>query len=151
MARRYDDEDDWDDLEELEEEEQEPGILTTTRILVGMLVFVVLAIVVTRLVFWENPEYTVDIEVYGLVKKGIERSFNVNKHRDAELKVSLSEEGEGRLTIRLNGLELFSGNTGEYMSIFVPGAYFQDYNTIELIPSHDGYFSLDYAELVFKD
>jgi hypothetical protein len=67
MPRRYDDEDDWDDLEEFEEEEREPGILTTTRILVGLLVVVVVAIVVARLVFWENPEYSeVSPRLFGL-------------------------------------------------------------------------------------
>ena len=58
MARRHDEDDDWDDIEEIREEEQEPGILTTTRILVGLLVVVVLAIVLARLVFWENPEFS---------------------------------------------------------------------------------------------
>ncbi len=55
MAKKYDD-DDWDDLEELEE--GEPGVLSTTRILVGLLVIVILAIVVARLVLWEEPEYS---------------------------------------------------------------------------------------------
>jgi hypothetical protein len=57
MAKRHDD-DDWDDIEELEAEELEPGILTTTRILVGLLVVIVLVIVLARLVFWENPEFS---------------------------------------------------------------------------------------------
>jgi len=55
MARReYDD--DWDDFEEFEEE-AEPGILTTTRILVGLLVVIVVAIMVARLVLLEKPEF----------------------------------------------------------------------------------------------
>lgn len=57
MARNRYDEDDWDDFEEFEEEEQEPGLLTTTRILVGLLVVVVVAIMVARLVLRETPEY----------------------------------------------------------------------------------------------
>lgn len=57
MARRGYDDDDWDDLEELEEEDRKPGILTTTRILVGLLVVVVVAIVAARLVLFEKPEY----------------------------------------------------------------------------------------------
>lgn len=58
MARRYDDDDDWDEIEEIEELEEEPGILTTTRILVGLLLVIVVAIVVGRMVFWEKPEFT---------------------------------------------------------------------------------------------
>jgi hypothetical protein len=67
MARReYDD--DWDDeeFEELEIEE-EPGILTTTRILVGLLVVVLAAIVVARLVLFEKPEFAeVTPRLFGL-------------------------------------------------------------------------------------
>jgi len=67
MARRkYDD--DWDDeeFEELEIEE-EPGILTTTRILVGLLVVVLVAIVVARLVLFEKPEFAeVTPRLFGL-------------------------------------------------------------------------------------
>ena len=56
MARRmYDD--DWDDFEVLEEEERPAGVLTTTRILVGLVVVVVIAIVVARLALAEKPEY----------------------------------------------------------------------------------------------
>ena len=46
-------EEDWDDedVEELEIEE-EPGILTTTRILVGLLVVVIVTIVVARLLLF---------------------------------------------------------------------------------------------------
>ena len=56
MARReYDD--DWDDFEEIEEEKS-PGILTSTRIVVALLVMVVAAIVVARLVFLEKPEFS---------------------------------------------------------------------------------------------
>ena len=57
MARREFDDDDWDDFEEYEEE-KEPGILTTTRILVGLLVVLVVAILVARLVLWEKPEFS---------------------------------------------------------------------------------------------
>lgn len=57
MARRTHD-DDWDDLDILEDEERPPGILNTTRILVGLFVVVVVAIVVSRLILWEKPEYT---------------------------------------------------------------------------------------------
>lgn len=67
MARReYDD--DWDD-EEFEglEIEEEPGILTTTRILVGLLVVVLVAIVVARLVLFEKPEFAeVTPRLFGL-------------------------------------------------------------------------------------
>ena len=56
MARREFDDDDWDDFEEYEEE-KEPGILTTTRILVGLLVVLVVAILAARLVLWEKPEF----------------------------------------------------------------------------------------------
>jgi hypothetical protein len=56
MAKRTDD-DDWDDFEEYEEE-VEPGILTTSRILVGLLVVFVVAIVSARLVLWEKPEFS---------------------------------------------------------------------------------------------
>jgi hypothetical protein len=67
MARRaYDD--DWDDEEfdELEIEE-EPGILTTTRILVGLLVVILIAIVVARLVLFEKPEFAeVTPRLFGL-------------------------------------------------------------------------------------
>jgi len=57
MARsHYDDEDDWDDLDEIEEE-QKPGILTTTRILVALMVVIVGAIVVARFVTHDKPEF----------------------------------------------------------------------------------------------
>lgn len=56
MAKRFDD-DEWDDFEEYEEE-AEPGILTTSRILVGLLVVFVVAIVSARLVLWEKPEFS---------------------------------------------------------------------------------------------
>ena len=56
MARREFDDDDWDDFEEYEEE-AESGVLTTTRILVGLLIVVVVAILVARLVLWEKPEF----------------------------------------------------------------------------------------------
>ncbi len=55
-ARRYDDWDEDDELEELELEE-EPGVLTTTRILLGLLVLVVIAIIAARIVLWEKPEF----------------------------------------------------------------------------------------------
>ena len=55
MARRDYDEDDWEELEGFEEEE--PGVLTTARILVGLLVVVVVAIVGARLVLWEKPQF----------------------------------------------------------------------------------------------
>jgi hypothetical protein len=57
MARREFDDEDWDELEELEEEEQKPGILSTTRILVALLVVVFVTIVVARLVLFEKPEF----------------------------------------------------------------------------------------------
>jgi hypothetical protein len=58
--------DDWEDFEEYEEEE-EPGILTTTRILVGLLVVVVVAIMLARLVLWEKPEFAeVTPRLFGL-------------------------------------------------------------------------------------
>lgn len=56
MVNRYD-EDDRDDFEEYEEE-VEPGILTTTRVLVGLLVVVIVAIVTARLMMWEKPEFS---------------------------------------------------------------------------------------------
>ena len=64
MAKRHDD--DWDDFEEYEEE-VEPGILTTTRILVALLVVFVVAIVAARLVLWEKPEFSeVTPRLFGL-------------------------------------------------------------------------------------
>ena len=57
--REYDE--DWDDsgeIEALEIEEEEPGVLTTTRILIGFLVLVVIAIVVARIVVWEKPDFS---------------------------------------------------------------------------------------------
>lgn len=65
MARRARDED-WEDLEDFEELEK-PGILTTTRILVGLLVVVVIVIVVARLVLFEKPEFAeVSPRLFGL-------------------------------------------------------------------------------------
>ena len=65
MAKRYDD-DDWDDFEEYEEE-VEPGILTTTRVLVVSLLVFVVAIVAARLVLWEKPEFSeVTPRLFGL-------------------------------------------------------------------------------------
>lgn len=67
MARRaYDD--DWDD-EEVGELKigEEPGVLTTTRILVGMLVVILILIVVARLVLFEKPEFAeVTPRLFGL-------------------------------------------------------------------------------------
>jgi hypothetical protein len=67
MARRaYDD--DWDDeeLDELETEE-EPGILTTPRILVGLLVIILISIVIARFVLVEKPEFAeVTPRLFGL-------------------------------------------------------------------------------------
>jgi hypothetical protein len=57
MTRRRIDEDDWDDFEEVEEKEQKPGILTTSRILVGLAVAVVVVLVVARLSA-EKPQYS---------------------------------------------------------------------------------------------
>jgi hypothetical protein len=67
MARRvYDDDWDDDELDELEIEEK-PGILTTTRILVGLLVAIVVAIVVARIVLFEKPEFAeVTPRLFGL-------------------------------------------------------------------------------------
>jgi len=66
MVNRHDDDEDWDDFEEYEEE-VEPGILTTTRILVALLVVFVAAIVAARLVLWEKPEFSeVTPRVFGL-------------------------------------------------------------------------------------
>jgi hypothetical protein len=67
MARRaYDD--DWDDeeLDELETEEG-PGILTTPRILVGLLVIILISIFVARFVLVEKPEFAeVTPRLFGL-------------------------------------------------------------------------------------
>ncbi len=57
MTRRRIDEDDWDDFEEVEEKEQKPGILTTSRILVGLAVAVVIVLVAARLSI-EKPQYS---------------------------------------------------------------------------------------------
>jgi hypothetical protein len=56
-AERYDD--DWDEDDELDELEleEEPGVLTTTRILIGLLVVVLIAIIAARLMLWEKPEF----------------------------------------------------------------------------------------------
>jgi hypothetical protein len=67
MAQRdYDDDWEDDELEQLEIED-EPGILTTTRILVGLLVVIIIAIVVARLVLFEKPEFAeVTPRLFGL-------------------------------------------------------------------------------------
>ena len=59
-ARRYDDDDDWEDSGEFEELEieEEPGVLTTTRILVGLLVVVAVAVIAARLLLSEKPEFS---------------------------------------------------------------------------------------------
>ena len=57
MTRRRFDDDDWDDFDEVEEKEPKPGILTTSRILVGLVVAVVIVLVVTRL-STEKPQYS---------------------------------------------------------------------------------------------
>jgi len=61
-------EEDWEDedLEELEIAE-EPGLLTTTRILVGLLVVVIVTIVVARLLLFDKPEFAeVTPRLFGL-------------------------------------------------------------------------------------
>jgi len=67
MARReYDDDWDDDELEQLDIEEK-PGILTTTRILVGLLVVTFVLIVVARVVLFEKPEFAeVTPRLFGL-------------------------------------------------------------------------------------
>ncbi|MFQ6009702.1 MAG: hypothetical protein ACE5J7_01120 [Candidatus Aenigmatarchaeota archaeon] len=100
--------------------------------------------------FWESPEYSVGIEVYGLVKKGAEKDFTLSNPRDAKLKIFLLEEPEGELTIKLNGKQLFKGSTGEYMELEIGAGEFKEHNRMELVPSHDGYFNIDYAEIIFK-
>jgi hypothetical protein len=65
---RPDYDDDWDDdeLDQLEIED-EPGILTTTRILVGLVLVMLVSIVVARLVLFEKPEFAeVTPRLFGL-------------------------------------------------------------------------------------
>lgn len=100
--------------------------------------------------FWASPEYTVNVEVHGLVKKSANKTFSLDKHRDATLKMFLLDEPRGELEIRLNNEQIYRGNTGEYMELSIDSGKFQDYNSIEFIPSHDAFFSIDYAELVFS-
>ena len=48
--------DDWDDLEEEIEEVRPPGILSTTRILVGLAVLMVVAVVAAKIIGYDPPD-----------------------------------------------------------------------------------------------
>ena len=100
--------------------------------------------------FWGLPEYNVVMKVYGLKKWTTDKTFTLSNQRDATLKMFFRSETEGKLNITLNGKQIFNGNTGEYMELEIPASEFGVENRMEFTPSNDGYFSLDYAELVFK-
>ena len=100
--------------------------------------------------FWGLPEYKVVMKAYGLKKWTADKTFTLNKQRDATLKMFFLSETEGKLNITLNGKQLFYGKTGEYMELEIPASEFATENVMELTPSNDGYFSLDYAQLSFK-
>jgi len=48
--------DDWDDFEEEIEEERPPGVLSTSRILVGLAVLVVVAVVAAKIIGYDPPD-----------------------------------------------------------------------------------------------
>jgi hypothetical protein len=105
MVRRFDD-DDWDDFEELEEEDQEPGILTTTRILVGLVVVVVLAIVIARLVFWEHPEFSeVSPRLFGIWTTS-HPEFNDQYVEFRKDTVTFGTGGTGVVKYKVNGMDV---------------------------------------------
>jgi len=48
----------WDDLEEKNEKNRPPGVLTTPRILVGLAVLVVVAVVAAKIISYDPPDLT---------------------------------------------------------------------------------------------
>jgi len=103
MARRELD-DDWDDFEEYEEE-KEPGVLTTTRILVGLLVVVVAAILVARLVLWEKPGFAeVTPRLFGLWTT-THPEFNDRYVEFEQNRVIFGTGGTGVVKFKVSGMD----------------------------------------------
>lgn len=48
----------WDDLEEQKEKKRPPGVLTTPRILVGLAVLAVIAVVTAKIISYDPPDLT---------------------------------------------------------------------------------------------
>ena len=104
MARREFDDDDWDDIEEYEEE-AEPGVLTTTRILVGLLIVVVVAITVARLVLWEKPEFAeLTPRLFGLWTT-THPEFNDRYVEFQKNRVIFGTGGTGVVTFKVSGMD----------------------------------------------
>ncbi|MEM5804628.1 MAG: hypothetical protein QXU82_02150 [Candidatus Aenigmatarchaeota archaeon] len=100
--------------------------------------------------FWAQPEYTVNMRAYALDRGKLTKSFTVREPKDAVLKMFLRWKPKGTLSITLNGNEIFNGETGEYLEADVPASALKQYNVLEMTPSIDGAFSIEYVELAFN-
>ena len=116
MANSYDD-DDWDDFEEYEEE-VEPGILTTTRILVALLVVFVVAIVAARLVLWEKPEFSeVTPRLFGLWTT-THPEFNDRYVEFEQNRVIFGTGGTGVVKFNVSGMDVEKIGDIDHYTVF---------------------------------
>ena len=117
MAKRYDDDDDWDDFEEFEEE-VEPGILTTTRILVALLVVFVVAIVAARLVLWEKPEFSeLTPRLFGLWTTTYPE-FNDRYVEFEKNRVIFGTGGTGVVKFKVSGMDVVKVGDIDHYTVF---------------------------------
>jgi hypothetical protein len=113
--REYDD--DWDDFEEYEEEE-EPGILITTRILVGLLVVVVVAVMVARLILWDKPEFAeVTPRLFGLWTT-THPEFNDRYVEFEKNRVIFGTGGTGVVKFRVSGMDVEKIGDIDHFTVF---------------------------------
>ena len=113
--REYDE--DWDDFEEYVEEE-EPGILTTTRILVGLLVVIVVAIMVARLVLWEKPEFAeVTPRLFGLWTTTYPE-FNDRYVEFEQNRVIFGTGGTGVVKFKVSGMDVEKIGDIDHYTVF---------------------------------
>ena len=113
--REYDE--DWDDFEEYVEEE-ESGILTTTRILVGLLVVIVVAIMVARLVLWEKPEFAeVTPRLFGLWTT-THPEFNDRYVEFEQNRVIFGTGGTGVVKFKVSGMDVEKIGDIDHYTVF---------------------------------
>jgi hypothetical protein len=117
MALREYDDDDWDDFEEFEEE-AEPGILSTTRILVGLLVVVVAAILLARLVLWEKPDFAeVTPRLFGLWTTTYPE-FNDRYVEFEHNRIIFGTGGTGVVKFKVSGMDIEKIGDIDHYTIF---------------------------------
>ena len=115
MARR--EYDDWDDFDEVEEEES-PGVLTTTRILVALLVLIVVTIVATRLVFLEKPEFAeITPRLFGLWTTN-HPEFNDRYVEFEKNRIIFGTGGTGVVKFKVSGMDVEKIGDIDHYTIF---------------------------------